>query len=110
MALNRSCRSAGDATNLCTYSYHQTNNLIQLNLMTLQLEQPLTDLICTSPPYYALQALETIGDTSMQCRIRFENRYFTDASPFDPAEVGRHLAILGSCLVAQHNPVLTKHY
>jgi hypothetical protein len=46
----------------------------------------------------------------MQCRIRFENRYFTDASPFDPAEVGRHLAILGSCLVAQHNPVRTKHY
>jgi hypothetical protein len=78
--------------------------------MLLTHERPLADLICTSPPYYALQALETTDDTSMHCRIRFENRYFTDASPFDPAEVGRHLAILGSCLVAQHNPVRTKHY
>lgn len=80
--------------------------------MTFKLKPPLSlhKLICTSPPYYALQALESTGDTSMQCQIRFENRYSLEASPFDPAEVGRHLAILGSCLAAQHNPVRTKHY
>jgi hypothetical protein len=104
------CQSARDATNLFMHSYDQPGKQTQISLMTLTRQRPLHELICTAPPYYALQDLETTGGTHMQCRIQFENRYYADASPFDPAEVGRHLAILGSCVVAQHNPVLTKHY
>ncbi|WNZ57808.1 hypothetical protein QT397_10820 [Microbulbifer sp. MKSA007] len=68
------------------------------------------DLIEVKSPYFALEALHFDADgwlvakVPVQCQSTYEN------SLMDVAEIGRHLAILGSCFGALANPVRSKHY
>src|SRR5215207_6645645 len=70
----------------------------------------LKDLICTSRPYYALRNLQQLTDTILQCEILVENYGHKEDSLISAAEAGRHLAILGSCVLAANNPVGAKHF
>ncbi len=62
--------------------------------------------ICVEPPYEALEALRAEGDT-----VRAEVRpvALPGEGPVSPAELGRHLAILGSMAVALRHPDDQRH-
>jgi hypothetical protein len=68
------------------------------------------DLICTSRPYYALRNLQQLTDTILQCEILVENYGHKEDCLISAAEAGRHLAILGSCVLAANNQVEAKHF
>ncbi|WP_444930397.1 hypothetical protein ACJJIF_00975 [Microbulbifer sp. SSSA002] len=68
------------------------------------------DLIEVKAPYFALESLHfdvdgwLIAKVPVQCQSTFEKTLM------DVSEIGRHLAILGSCFGALANPVRSKHY
>jgi len=68
------------------------------------------DLIEVKEPYFALDELcwdsegWLVAKAPVQCQSQYENTLM------DASEVGRHLAILGSCVGALTNPEKTKHY
>ncbi|NEB75933.1 hypothetical protein G3I40_11975 [Streptomyces sp. SID14478] len=68
-----------------------------------------TDLICVTPPYLALQHLRrrTAGDVS--ATVPVETPRGRQAAVMGIGEVGRHLAILGLCAAASVNPREGRH-
>lgn len=79
-------------------------------LLSPSLYSHLKELICTSRPYYALKNLHQLTDTILQCEIAVENNGHKEHALISTAEAGRHLAILGSCVLAANNPVEARHF
>jgi hypothetical protein len=81
-------------------------------------EQPLVALdrqvlysrICVRDPYFALQEVMESARGELTARVPVEMEPGAEASPISAAEVGRHLAILGSCAVSRMNPQEGQHY
>jgi len=81
-------------------------------------ERPLRELdrqelyarICVRDPYFALQDVMEGGLGEVTARVPVEVNPDAEASPISAAEVGRHLAILGSCAVSRVNPNDGQHY
>jgi hypothetical protein len=66
--------------------------------------------ICVRDPYFALSEVRVAGEGKLTARVPVEQETGGEASPINAAEVGRHLAILGSCAAAQVNPKEGQHY
>lgn len=66
--------------------------------------------ICVQAPYNRLTALAPQGEGSVTARVVFESPAGFDAGQLASAEIGRHLAIGGSCALARHNPSGRRHY
>lgn len=86
-----------------------TTITIQDQIKDASLKPELVDLIEVSEPYFALRNVRTIenkviADVPIQLVKHDEN------ADISLAEVGRHLAILGSLCVANANPQKSKHY
>lgn len=77
---------------------------------TKAIESIISNLICVTKPYYSLENPEQISDTEIQCEVNVENLNSGEATIISAAEAGRHLAILGSCILALNNPVESRHY
>ena len=61
------------------------------------------------PPYYALQDLQ-LCEGGVHALVTPEQPLHAETGPISGAEVGRHLAIIGSCALAAVNPKPGKHY
>lgn len=66
--------------------------------------------ICVRDPYFALREVTMVGPGEVLARVPVEQDPGAEASPINAAEVGRHLAILGSCASALVNPKEGQHY
>jgi hypothetical protein len=66
--------------------------------------------ICVRDPYFALSEVTMVGPGEVLARVPVEQAPGAEASPINAAEVGRHLAILGSCASALINPKEGQHY
>jgi 3-hydroxymyristoyl/3-hydroxydecanoyl-(acyl carrier protein) dehydratase len=66
--------------------------------------------ICVRDPYFALSEVTQVGEGEVLARVPVEQEPGQEASPINAAEVGRHLAILGSCASALVNPKEGQHY
>ncbi len=55
--------------------------------------------ICVRPPYFALTDLRLEG-TALHARAKAEAPAFRERAPMTGAEIGRHAAIAGSCVLA----------
>lgn len=69
----------------------------------------LLKLIAVTQPYFALSNLKKDGDF-LQATIPLEQIDHNEPAGMCTAEVGRHLAILGSLAMAEANPRKEKHY
>ena len=56
------------------------------------------DRIAVCPPYFALENLSLESDNTLAARTPVHQPMHTEAGSIAVAEIGRHLAILGSCL------------
>ncbi|WP_375767865.1 hypothetical protein NR798_40290 [Archangium gephyra] len=72
--------------------------------------QELFARICVRDPYYALSEVRVAGEGKLTARVPVEQETGGEASPINAAEVGRHLAILGSCAASLVNPKEGQHY
>ncbi len=68
------------------------------------------DLICITPPYYALYDLALLQNGILEGICFIENNETDEATIISSSEAGRHLAILGSGLLALENEDKSKHY
>ncbi len=66
--------------------------------------------ICVRDPYFALREVTVVGEGEVLARVPVEQEPGQEASPINAAEVGRHLAILGSCASSLVNPKEGQHY
>lgn len=66
--------------------------------------------ISVRPPYYALKDVCRFPGGGLTARISRGQALGHEARPIGSAEVGRHLAILGSCASADVNPSPGRHY
>jgi hypothetical protein len=66
--------------------------------------------ICVRDPYFALSEVTEVGEGEVLARVPVEQEPEAEASPINAAEVGRHLAILGSCASSLVNPKDGQHY
>ncbi|MFL5358263.1 3-hydroxyacyl-ACP dehydratase FabZ family protein [Archangium sp.] len=66
--------------------------------------------ICVRDPYFALHAVTVVGDGEVTAGVPVEQETGRECSPINAAEVGRHLAILGSCAASLVNPKEGQHY
>jgi len=66
--------------------------------------------ICVRDPYFALSEVTMVGPGEVLARVPVEQDPGAEASPINAAEVGRHLAILGSCASALINSKEGQHY
>jgi len=69
----------------------------------------ITDLIEVSHPYFSLKNLSVVGD-AVQADVPVEHPMGNERGVIAAAEVGRHLAILGSCALAHVNNIKKKHF
>ncbi len=67
-------------------------------------------LVCVTKPYCALQKIRKIGEYELSAEIKVENTTSGEPTLISVAEAGRHLAILGSYVLAMRNPLNVKHY
>jgi 3-hydroxymyristoyl/3-hydroxydecanoyl-(acyl carrier protein) dehydratase len=72
--------------------------------------QELYARICVRDPYFALHAVKVVGDGEVTAGVPVEQETAGECSPINAAEVGRHLAILGSCAASLVNPKEGQHY
>ena len=73
---------------------------IALEESRLQQELSRTELferICVRDPYFALREVRVMGPGEVTAQVPVEQEPHGEASPLMAAEVGRHMAILGSC-------------
>ncbi|PTL84177.1 hypothetical protein [Vitiosangium sp. GDMCC 1.1324] len=76
-----------------------------------ELSRPeLYERICVRDPYFALSEVTVVGDGEVVAKVPVEQETEGEASPINAAEVGRHLAILGSCAASLVNPKEGQHY
>lgn len=73
-------------------------------------EQEVREKICVRPPYFKLADLAPFGHDGVQAHVLFESPSGIEKDERASAEVGRHLAILGSCALARNNPRAGRHY
>ena len=66
--------------------------------------------ICVRDPYFALREVRSVGPDEVTAEVPVEQDVGGEASPINAAEVGRHLAILGSCAASRVNPQQGQHY
>lgn len=66
--------------------------------------------ICVRDPYFALSEVTVVGHGEVVAGVPVEQETEGEASPINAAEVGRHLAILGSCAASLVNPKEGQHY
>jgi 3-hydroxymyristoyl/3-hydroxydecanoyl-(acyl carrier protein) dehydratase len=66
--------------------------------------------ICVRDPYFALREVTEVGEGEVLARVPVEQEPEAEASPINAAEVGRHLAILGSCAASLVNRKEGQHY
>jgi len=66
--------------------------------------------ICTSSPYFALKKLEILSENTVSAQVPVETFIPRENSVISAAEVGRHLAILGSCAASLIDESFTKKY
>jgi len=68
--------------------------------------------ICVRPPYFALEDLRASSapGSEVTARVRVEQPLGRELGPISAAEVGRHMAILGSCAAALAQPSPGRHY
>jgi 3-hydroxymyristoyl/3-hydroxydecanoyl-(acyl carrier protein) dehydratase len=66
--------------------------------------------ICVRDPYFALREVTEVGEGEVLARVPVEQEPEAEASPINAAEVGRHLAILGSCASSLVNRKEGQHY
>jgi hypothetical protein len=66
--------------------------------------------ICVRDPYFALREVTQVGQGEVLARVPVEQEPGAEASPINAAEVGRHLAILGSCASSLVNSKEGQHY
>lgn len=74
------------------------------------IETRIKDLICVTKPYFALTNFQQLNDGILQAEVTVENLSSSESTLISGAEAGRHLAILGSCVLALENPLDSKHY
>lgn len=65
------------------------------------IESELKGLIMVSSPYNCLYDYETLKDGGLKARVKNEFLYPDEGGPIGAAEVGRHIAILGSIALAK---------
>jgi hypothetical protein len=80
-----------------------------LNALSISTEEILK-LIDVNIPYYALEDLVHEQDGTISAKIPIQQDLFYEPLPISSSEAGRHLAVLGSCICALHNPEKIKHY
>lgn len=73
-------------------------------------EKELRDKICVRSPYFQLTDLQPFGEAGVRAYVLFESPRGIESDALASAEVGRHLAILGSCALAHNNPKPGRHY
>jgi 3-hydroxymyristoyl/3-hydroxydecanoyl-(acyl carrier protein) dehydratase len=66
--------------------------------------------ICVRDPYFALREVSEVVEGEVLARVPVEQEPEAEASPITAAEVGRHLAILGSCAASRVNRKEGQHY
>ncbi|QRK09442.1 hypothetical protein JQX13_04675 [Archangium violaceum] len=66
--------------------------------------------ICVRDPYFALSEVTVVGHGEVVAGVPVEQETGGEASPINAAEVGRHLAILGSCAASLVNAKEGQHY
>jgi len=66
--------------------------------------------ICVQKPYNRLENLAPFGGAGVAASVTFEAPVGLEAGYLASAEIGRHLAILGSCALARNNPSDERHY
>ena len=72
--------------------------------------QQILDKICVQAPYNRVQDLAASGAHGVEARVSFEAPPGFESGPLASAEIGRHLAILGSCALARNNASERRHY
>lgn len=75
----------------------------------LDLDPNVLDNISVSAPYFALKNLSNSGKDTY-CEFSPELRNIAEHGPVSGAEIGRHMAILGSVVLSKENPRQQKHY
>lgn len=91
-----------------------TSDLTPLNLTDIELDIPsllekaekisvpdILSKICVSPPYFAFKEIYRY-ENLLIAPIETEQPMYGEVGPMSMAETGRHLAILGSCALAQY--------
>ncbi|AWF80693.1 hypothetical protein BTJ40_07615 [Microbulbifer sp. A4B17] len=68
------------------------------------------DLIEVKAPYFALESLHFDIDGWLIARVPVQCENTFERTLMDVAEIGRHLAILGSCFGALAHPLKLRHY
>jgi hypothetical protein len=72
--------------------------------------QDIFNRIAIRAPYFALEDLKLDDDNVLSANIPVQQPLDMEVGPIVAAEVGRHLAILGSCAASLSNPRGRKHY
>lgn len=67
------------------------------------------DRISVTAPYFALKNFN-VEKGDINCAFTTELTNIAEYGPISGAEVGRHMAILGSVVLARHNPRTERHY
>ncbi len=65
--------------------------------------EELFERICVRDPYFALRDVRVVGTGEVSALVPVEQDTDGEASPLNAAEVGRHMAILGSCAASLVN-------
>lgn len=101
------CRKSGTAT---LFIKTEKRKAVRHERDFSDFEKSLYERIDVRMPYFALQNISEINKNTLQASIDVEQPLGHEAGPICSAEVGRHLAILGSCAAAHCNPKKGKHY
>ena len=65
--------------------------------------------ICVEPPYLRLERVEPYGARAVSAWVTFESPPGHEHGPLASAEIGRHLAILGSCALSRQRDANGPH-
>ena len=79
---------------------------METNLLNLSLD----NLIMVDEPYNILEDVIVKEDGSLVAKVRNEYLMEGESGPMQCSEFGRHIAVLGSMLLAKNNPSKEKHY
>lgn len=66
--------------------------------------------IAVCQPYFAFNRLQQTPEGGLCAPVKLEQPMGVERGVMAAAEIGRHLAILGSCAAARENPVSGQHY
>lgn len=81
----------------------------KLNEIGNNFDPSILNNISVTKPYFALRNLRS-DDEFVYAEFTTELTDIAEAGPISGAEVGRHMAILGSVVLSKENPVKERHY